>query len=74
MGRAILAAFAGYLTLAVIVMAGFSLVLIAPTFAYQPDSLDVTGGWLVYTIGLSFVAAVLGGFVCGRDRAAVSGR
>lgn len=62
--RSILSVIAGYVVMAVIVVAGFSVAFIAPDFAYQAGSLNVSTGWLVYTIVLSFVAAVAGGLVC----------
>lgn len=62
--RNVLSAIAGYIVMAVIVMAGFSVALLAPDFAYQKSSLDVTAGWIAYTLVLSFLAAVVGGFVC----------
>lgn len=64
MFRNVLAAIAGYIVMALLVIAGFSVALAAPEFAYQADSLDVTSGWIAYTLALSFVAAVAGGFVC----------
>ena len=64
MFRNVLAAISGYIVMALLVMAGFSVALAAPGFAFRPDSLDVTNGWLAYTLTLSFVAAMAGGFVC----------
>lgn len=71
MGRTIAGVVVGYLSMVVVVIIGFSLSLVAPEFAFQKDSLDVTSGWLAYTLGLSLVAAFLGGFVAvviGRQR------
>lgn len=62
--RSILSVIAGYAVMAVIVVAGFSVAFVAPDFAYQAGTLDVSTGWLVYTIVLSFLAAVAGGLVC----------
>jgi hypothetical protein len=62
--RSVLSVIAGYAVMAIIVVAGFSVAFIAPDFAYQAGTLDVSTGWLVYTIVLSFLAAVAGGLVC----------
>jgi hypothetical protein len=63
--RYVLSVIAGYAAMAVVVMAGFAVAFVAPDFAYQKDSLDVSTGWLVYTLVLSLVGAIVGGFVCG---------
>jgi hypothetical protein len=64
--RSILSVIAGYAAMAILVMAGFSIAFVRPDLAFRPGTLTVTTGWLVYTILLSFVAALAGGWVCRR--------
>jgi hypothetical protein len=54
---------AGYVAMAVLVITGFSLAMIVPDFAFKPDSFDVTLRWIAYTLFVSIVAAMCGGFV-----------
>lgn len=61
--RIILAIVLGYVAMGVLVMLGFSLVFLAPDFAYEKDSFDVTPGWLIYALILGLVAAMVGGAV-----------
>ena len=63
MFRFIVAVVVGYLVMAVLVVAAFSVAVVAPDFAFRADSLDVTAGWLVWTLAASVVAAGAGGFV-----------
>jgi hypothetical protein len=64
MFRSIVAVVAGYLVMVVLVIAAFSLSIVAPDFAFQKDSFEVTAAWLVFTLAVSFAAAIVGGFVC----------
>lgn len=64
MVRYILAVVVGYVVMAITVMAGFSVAFFAPQLAFQPDSLDVTNNWIIYTLILSLAAAIAGGFAC----------
>ena len=56
----------GYIAMAAFVFLSFSLVYVAlgPDRAYQPGTYEVSGLWVVVSFVLSFVAAVLGGWVC----------
>jgi hypothetical protein len=63
MGRLILAVLLGYLVMAVCVMLAFSVAFVAPDFAFEKDSYEVTPAWIGYALLLSFVAAAVGGFV-----------
>lgn len=63
MVRFIAAVALGYLVMAVLVLAAFSVALVAPDFAFRAGSFDVTVGWLAYTLAASLVAATAGGFV-----------
>ena len=74
--RIILAVIAGYLSMAVLVFATFSAayLIIGTEGSFQPGSFDVSTLWIVVSIILSIVAALVGGWVCariGRRRAAV---
>jgi len=66
MVRTVLAVVAGYATLAVLVMLAFSVAIVAPDFAFQPGSAEVTHGWMAYVIAASFAAAVAAGAVATR--------
>jgi hypothetical protein len=66
MVRSILSVLAGYATMAALVMAGFSIAFVRPEIAFEPGTLNVTTGWLIYTALLSIVAAIVGGWVCRR--------
>ncbi len=56
----------GYIVIAAFVFLSFSLVYVAmgPDRAYQPGTYEVSGLWVVVSFVLSFIAAVLGGWVC----------
>jgi len=56
----------GYIVMAAFVFLSFSLVYVAmgPDRAYQPGTYEVSGLWVVVSFVLSFIAAVLGGWVC----------
>lgn len=68
MGRSILAVIAGYLTMAVFVMATFGAAyfVLKADGAFQAGSYEPSGTWIAASILLGAVAAVLGGFVCAR--------
>jgi hypothetical protein len=61
--RVLVSVVLGYLVMTAIVMAAFSLVLIAPDFAFQRGRFDVRASWLVYTLAASAFAAAAGGWV-----------
>lgn len=56
----------GYIVIAAFVFLSFSLLFVAmgPDRAYQPGTYEVSALWVVVSIVLSFIAAVLGGWVC----------
>ena len=66
--RNILAAIAGYIAMAAVLFALFSLlwVTLGPSRAFQPGSWEVSGGWALGSVVLGFVAAYIGGRVCAR--------
>ena len=66
MFRSILSVIAGYASMAIVVMAGFSIAFVRPDLAFRPGTVNVTPGWLIYALVLSLLAAVLGGWVCRR--------
>lgn len=61
--RNILAVIGGYVAMAVIVIAFFSLAFVAPRFAFERGALTTTLTWNVLSLIVSFVAAVVGGAV-----------
>lgn len=74
--RIVLAVIAGYLAMAVFVFATFSAayLIIGTEGSFRPGSFDVSKLWIVVSVVLSVVAALVGGWVCariGRRRAAV---
>ncbi len=56
----------GYIVMAAFVFLSFSLVYVAmgPDRAYQPGTYEVSALWVVVSFVLSFIAALLGGWVC----------
>jgi len=70
--RAVLAVFVGYLVMALIVFTTFSLtyLLMGADGAFKPGTYEVTPLWLVVSFVFSFIAAVVGGWVC----ATIAGR
>lgn len=64
--RSILSVVVGYMTLALLIMAGFSVGFARPDLAFKLGTLNATAGWLIYTTLLSFVTAIIGGWVCRR--------
>lgn len=64
--RAICAVLVGYVVMAVLIMGFFAIALVKPDFAYVEKSLDVKTSFAVATLGVSVVAAILGGLVAFR--------
>jgi xanthosine utilization system XapX-like protein len=64
--KAVLAVIVGYLAMALLVFSTFSLayLLMGADGAFRPGTYDVTPLWLVVSFVLSFIAAVVGGWVC----------
>ena len=64
--RNILAAIVGYVAMAAVLFALFSLLWVAlgPSRAFQPGSWDVSAGWALGSVVLGFVAAYIGGRAC----------
>jgi hypothetical protein len=66
MVRAVLGVVAGYVVMAILVFSIFSLayLLIGADAAFQPGTYEVTPLWLVISFVFSFLAAVVGGWIC----------
>ncbi len=66
--RNILAAIVGYVAMAALLFALFSLlwVTVGPTRAFEPGSWGVPVGWAVMQLVLGLVGAYIGGQVCAR--------
>ncbi|GJM18428.1 MAG: hypothetical protein DHS20C14_06410 [Phycisphaeraceae bacterium] len=66
MVRAILGVIGGYIAMAVIVIAAFSIafLVIGPDSAYRPGVFEVTPLWIGIMFGVGLVAAIVGGLVC----------
>ncbi len=66
MVRAVLAVIVGYLVMALLVFSSFSLayLLMGADGAFRPGTYEVTPLWLVVSFVFSFIAAVVGGWVC----------
>jgi hypothetical protein len=66
MGRTITAVVAGYLTMFVLVFVSFSAayLLLGPDGSFLPGTYDVTTTWIIVSLPLSLIAAVIGGLVC----------
>ena len=64
--RNILAAIAGYIAMAAVLFALFSLLwlTLGPSRAFLPGSWEVSGGWVLGQIVLGLVGAYIGGRVC----------
>lgn len=64
--RAILGVIVGYIAMAVVVIAAFSVafIVIGNDRAFQPGTYDVTPLWLAIMFVVSLIAAVLGGVAC----------
>ncbi len=68
MARNIGSVILGYLVMIIVVFATFSLAykVIGVEGSYQPGTYDVSMLWIVVSIVLGIVAAILGGFACAR--------
>jgi lysylphosphatidylglycerol synthetase-like protein (DUF2156 family) len=68
MARTIGSVILGYLVMVIVVFATFSLAFQAMGVdrAYQAGTYEVSGLWIVVSIILGIVAAILGGFACAR--------
>ena len=66
--RNILAAIVGYIAMAAVLFALFSLLWLSlgPSRAFQPGSWEVSGGWALGSVVLGLVGAYIGGVVCAR--------
>ena len=64
--RNILAAIAGYLAMAAVLFALFSLLwlTVGPSRVFEPGSWEVPGGWVLVQVVLGLVGAYIGGQVC----------
>lgn len=64
--KAVLAIVVGYLVMALLVFSAFSLayLLMGADGAFRPGTYDVTPLWLVVSFVFSFIAAIVGGWVC----------
>ena len=62
----ILAAIVGYLAMAAVLFALFSLLwlTVGPSRAFEPGSWEVPGGWVLAQLVLGLVGAYIGGQVC----------
>ena len=65
MGRLILGVLAGYIVMAAFVFVTFSLLylVLGTEGSFQPESYDVSLTWVIGSIVLGFMGAVLGGYV-----------
>ena len=63
--RKILAVVAGYLVMAVFIALTLTLAWFAlgPSFAFRPGTTEVTVGWMAVNLPLSFLGAVVGGWI-----------
>jgi MFS family permease len=68
MGRKVLAVILGYVVMAIVIMGGLTLVYLAlgQDTVFEAGTYEVTGLWIVVWAIASVVAAVAGGFVCGK--------
>ncbi len=66
--RNILAAIVGYIAMAAVLFALFSLLwlTVGPSRAFEPGSWEVPGGWVLVQLVLGLVGAYIGGQVCAR--------
>jgi hypothetical protein len=66
MGRTVVSVIAGYVTMFVFVFVMFTVAYLAlgADRAFKPGTYDVSGAWIVVSIIVGLVAAVLGGAVC----------
>ena len=68
MGRSILAVIAGYVVMAVLVIAGFFALLSAmgADWAFKPGTYQASTRWALASCVIGLAAAIIGGFVCAR--------
>ena len=66
--RNILAAIAGYIAMAAVLFALFSLLWLTmgPSRAFEPGSWEVPAGWVLVQFALGLVGAYIGGQVCAK--------
>ena len=66
--RNILAAIAGYIAMAAVLFALFSLLwlTVGPSRAFEPGSWEVPAGWVLVQLALGLVGAYIGGQVCAK--------
>ncbi len=66
MGKKILAVIAGYVVMAAFIFITFTLAYVAmgTEGAFQVGTYEVSGLWILASIALGFIAAVIGGIVC----------
>ncbi len=64
--KKILGVVAGYLVMAVFVFVtfGITFMILGTEGSFQSGSYEVSGAWIVASIVLSFIAAILGGLTC----------
>lgn len=64
--RAVLAVIAGYIALAVAIFVLFSMAYLAmgADRAYEPGSFAVSTLWLLFAVPITFIVAMIGGWVC----------
>jgi hypothetical protein len=64
--RAIVGGIIGYLVMALAVFVGFSAAYLAlgADWAFQPGSYDASGQWIILSLALGLVAAIVGGWIC----------
>jgi hypothetical protein len=64
--RAILGVIVGYVVMAVVLFCSLtaSYLFLGADRTFQPGSYEVTGMWLAFFLGFSFIAALVGGKVC----------
>jgi len=68
MGRKVLAVILGYVVMAIVIMGGLTLLYLAlgQDTVFEQGTYEVTGMWIGLWALASVVAAVAGGFVCGK--------
>src|SRR5262245_13350305 len=66
MARTLVAVLIGYMVMACVVMLAFVLALRIPDFAFEPGTATATAGLMGYSLVISFIAAVMAGWVAGR--------
>lgn len=63
MWRRVFSILAGYVAMFAIVMITFMVVVVAPDFAFRPNTAEASTVWIIYTLIASFIAAIVGGAV-----------